>query len=134
MSAPFLSTLTQHAHGGGPSGPPPGVPLLPTVGLYLVVALAGLLVAPALTRLEAGRRSRAAVVAVLAAAYALCTAALAARGDLGTGVALAAIAVAAAGVACAARRHSADQLLVGVALLAVQTTVVGTQEGLDHLV
>src|SRR4051812_31958263 len=123
MSAPLLS-LAQHAHGGGPSGPPPGAPLLPTVALYLVVALAGLLMAPALTGTEAGRWRRTALISSVAVAYGACAAVMALRGSLAPVVAVAALVVTAVAVGCAVRRNAADQLAAGAALLAVQTAAV----------
>src|SRR4051812_43479953 len=104
MPIVFASSLVQHAHGSGPSGPPPGVPLLPTAALYLAVAVAGLLLAPALTRVEARSWWRVTVLGLVGAAYAVATGLRAAHGDVGVGAAAAIVAVALAGVGCAARR------------------------------
>src|SRR3954452_4821365 len=75
------SVLIEHLHVDG-AGPTPGLPLLATATLYVAVAAAGLLAAPALTGVDDTRRSRAAATGAPGAPYVGLLVALAATGQL----------------------------------------------------
>ncbi|MGZ6875242.1 MAG: copper resistance D family protein [Nocardioidaceae bacterium] len=75
--------LLQHVHGGGPSGPPPGLDVLSTLTLYFGVIALGLAVAPRLTRTTAPPTLRRVLVTVSWSAALVTAAAAAGRGELG---------------------------------------------------
>jgi putative copper export protein len=83
MPAHLHAVLLHHVHGGGPSGPPPGLDVLTTLTLYFGVIAIGLAVAPRLTRTTAPPTLRRIFVTVSSAAALATAAAAASRGELG---------------------------------------------------
>src|SRR3954465_4707151 len=82
-AAPFPS----HEGHGAAEGVSGGFPFLTSVSLYVLVVLVGTLLAPALTRVNAGTRARAFIVEALALSYAGLVIAQVARHQLSTGIA-----------------------------------------------
>jgi len=58
MTPEALLVLHVHGTGGGQVGPPPGLPVLTTCALYVLVVFAGLLFAPLLTGISGGAPAR----------------------------------------------------------------------------
>src|SRR4051812_22530248 len=131
---PAVAGLVEHVAGGGPSGPPPGLPLLSTVAAYAAVAGAGLLVAPLLTRVDVDTRLRRVLLSVVGLGYLGLLVAMLWRGEAGTERSgAAALAVLLAALA-AARRSRTDQAIAGAVLLAVQAQADGAGDGTTHYV
>src|SRR4051794_41033030 len=116
--------LPMHVHGGGPSGPPPGFPVLTTVGLYGLVVLAGLLAAPAATRTVARSRLRDRFVTSLVLAYGAVSVALAVRHEVSVAVVAATLIAAGVGLVAVRRGQAGEQLAAAAVLVAAQLPVV----------
>src|SRR5947208_411381 len=128
LAAPFPSH-----EGHGVAGGPHGFPILASVGLYVLVVLAGTLAAPALSRSRTSGRLRYAVVGGLAFGYAGLVVAQVVRHELPS-LAAAGVLTAIVVALLALRRDAyAEQLVAAAVLLAAQVPVVGTQAGDTHL-
>src|SRR4051794_27841725 len=121
------SVLIEHLHVDG-AGPTPGLPLLATATLYVAVAAAGLLAAPALTGVDDTRRSRVAVTGLAGAAYVGLLVALAATARLDIPRFAVAAAVA-TGAAATLSRAPRDRLVAAAALVGSQLLLPASSDG-----
>src|SRR5436190_13907724 len=126
--------LPAHVGHGAAAGASHGFPFLASVALYVLVVLAGMLAAPALSRTRADGWLRYAVVGALGSTYAGLLVAQAVRHEMSAVVAAGVLT--AVGVAFASLRRDADleSLVAAGVLVATQIPVIGTDAGGTHLV
>src|SRR4051794_1781663 len=125
------SVLIEHLHVDG-AGPTPGLPLLATATLYVAVAAAGLLAAPALTGVDDTRRSRAAVTGLVGAAYLALLVALAATGQLDR-LPLAVAAATVMGAGLSLQRSVRSRAVTAAAVVGSQLLLPASSDGGGHL-
>src|SRR3954466_8608533 len=128
-AAPFPS----HEGHGAASGAAAGVPVLASVGLYVLVLVVGTLAAPALCGMRASGRLRAAVVAALSLGYTALVGAQLVRNQISGDVAAGLLTALVVAVAALRRGHRIEQAGAAGVLLAAQLPVVGTDAGISHV-
>ncbi|MDX6285355.1 MAG: copper resistance protein [Frankiales bacterium] len=110
-----------------------GFPLLASVGLYLLVLLAGSLAGPALTRTALSSPARRRGVSALAVAYIGVTLAEAMRHEVATAAAAGVIVAVVVGLAALLTGEAREQAAAAVVLVGAQLPVIGTGAGTNHL-
>jgi putative copper export protein len=121
-----------HVHGAA-EGAAHDFPFLASVGLYVLVVLAGTLAAPALSRTTVRGRLRTGVVTVFALVYAVLVALQVARHELPAVVAAGVVVALAVALVALWRDARVEQAAAAVVLVAAQIPVVGTGFGVAHL-
>jgi hypothetical protein len=108
--------------------------LLASVGLYLLVLLAGSLAGPAITRTTLSSRARRIGVSALAVAYIGATLAEAMRHEVSTAAAAGVTVAVVVGITALLTGDARQQAAAAVVLVGAQLPVIGTGAGTSHLV
>jgi hypothetical protein len=127
-----LAAAPLHVHGAA-EGAAQGFPFLASVGLYVLVVLAGTLAAPALSRTLPAGRLRIGVVGLTGLTYAVLVIAQVVRHELSAGIAAGVLVALIVALVALWRDARAEQAVAAAVLVAAQVPVVGTGSGVTHL-